>query len=586
MRSNPESVRDQGHCVIAQFRRTRIGILAMLGAAACLTQAGSTGAEAPSPRPQPVPVILLTVDTLRADHLPFYGYQRATAPHLAELAKESVVFERAFTPRGKTSPAYASMLTGTYPYRNGVTKLGMRLPGVRKTLAELLSQQDYRTAAFVSSTVMKNTYSNFAQGFEVYNEKLPTNEHDRAIFERKADRTAQVVLEWLAESAQSPDRDKAPFVFVHWIDPHGPYMAPERAGTVFKDGPRTHELTERDVPKFQAHEGFRFLGEYVDAYDTEIAFVDEAIGDVIAELKARKLYDGALIIFTADHGEALGENDVYFRHGWRLHDADTRVPLLIKPPGGRDGKVAAHWSGAVSLVDVLPTVMDYVGAPAGQKLDGISLKPIVDGRGGDEDRAVFSDRGPGNVRHLAAHHAKGSLLATKCHAPDADRIKGCLVEFFAESDPGQKKPIRDGEFFDALHGPLTAYADAIATHKPDVKIERRFSANDFRHDREEEGASETGESPEAKSDEEQPTGGKGAQSQAKSDSKTRSASQGEAEPKNRGASEPGAGTESGSSSGVKLEPQKDASSDSPSAPEVDDLSDGERDALRALGYID
>jgi arylsulfatase A-like enzyme len=468
----------------------------------------SVGSACTAAEPEPIPVILLTVDTLRADHLPAYGYSRNTAPNLTALAADSVVFERAFSPRGKTSPAYASLLTGTYPYRNGVTKLGMRLPGVRVTVAEVLATRDYTRRAFVSSTIMKSAYSNFGQGFEGYDENLPTNEHDRAIFERKGDKTSETILSWLSSGPELP------FLFAHWIDPHGPYMAPDRAKTIFSDGPRTHELRERDVPKFQAREGFRFLGEYVDAYDTEIAFVDEAIGSVIRELKAQDLYDRSLIIFTADHGEALGENEVFFRHGWRLHDADVRVPLFVKPPGKKSDGAPKDWKGAVSLVDVFPTVLDYVGVTtvAGLgKIDGISLRPIVEGGGGDAERVVFSDRGPGAVRHLAAHHGEGTLLATGCPRADDERLTDCTLKYYEVGDPGQLKGVTGGQRYAALLPFLQGYAEAIATHEIDTIVERRFSANDFREDHEAElkkkGATPASEKNSAREDSTKPADG-------------------------------------------------------------------------------
>ena len=391
---------------------------------------------------QSPPIVLLTVDTLRADHLATYGYRRTTDPNLQRLARDAVVFDRAFTPRGKTTPAYASMMTGLYPYRHGVRRLGVELAPENRTLAETLQAHGYTTAGFVSSTVMIARLSSMDQGFRTWDDRMPRRERNRDNYERPAEATSDAVLAWLSSA---PRRS---LLFVHLIDPHGPYLAPPSASARFSSSGPSHRLMSREVPGHQRIEGRETLADYVDAYDTEVLYADQQLGRIVAALRERGLYDRALVIFTADHGEALGDHDVYFRHGYALYDDCLRVPLLIKPPYGRGPAVAPRWSGAVSLVDIFPTVLDYSGAEVSGAgvdgdVDGVSLRSIVEGRGGDSQRLVYSSRKRSRGSNYGIHHADGSLVAQDCGRDDGDAENPwpCSIAYFdADADPLQQNP--------------------------------------------------------------------------------------------------------------------------------------------------
>ena len=367
----------------------------------------------------PTPIIILTVDTLRADHLSTYGYQRATDPNLREFAADAVVFTRAFTPRGKTTPAYASLLTGNYPARHGVRRLGDVLNDHNVTLAERLKDQGYRTGAFVSSTVMVGRLSGLGQGFELWEDHMPSREKNRVNFERKADDVVEVATKWL--NTVGPGT----LFFLHLIDPHGPYLPPPPFGGHFRASAGREPRWV--VPKFQRLDGATTLDDYVAAYDNEIRYADQALGRVLGKLKQRDLFDRALIVVTADHGEAFGEDGLYLRHGEFLHDAVVRVPLLIRPPGGRSRATSGRWDGAVSLTDIAATVMDYIGLPGIDEVDGVSLRSILQGAGGDQQRVVFSENFHSSPQRFAAHHRDGSLrLEGRCTVPHAKR-SACSV---------------------------------------------------------------------------------------------------------------------------------------------------------------
>ena len=373
------------------------------------------------------PVFLLTIDALRADHLSTYGYERATDPNIRAIAEDGVVFTRAFTTAPKTTPAYASMFTGLYPHKHGLRMLGQELAEENLTLAEMLSAEGYDTGGFVSSTVMLGRLSALDQGFLTWDDYMPHREANRANFERRADATADAVLAWL-------DRPSSPrFLFVHFIDPHGPYHPPgvfrrrfaNRAG---RSPAHSMRLRAEDVPAFQRLADARTLGDYIDAYDGEIAYADAALGRILDRLRALGLYDDALVIVTADHGESLGEDGFYFRHGKTLREVSTRIPLIIKPPGGRRPGVSRFWHDAVSLVDVLPTVADFAGLSgrtAGR--DGVSLRAVLEGRARRGERVVFSQREGAAGLRRAAHGRSGTYLREGC--ADSQPPGACRAEF-------------------------------------------------------------------------------------------------------------------------------------------------------------
>jgi tetratricopeptide (TPR) repeat protein len=291
------------------------------------------------------PIILISIDTLRADRLPAYGYTRVRTPALDALAADGVVFERAYSHSPQTFPAHASMLTGRLPFEHGVRdNVGYALKDEERTLAELLRNRGFSTGAAVSSYVLRRD-TGISQGFAVYDAELPAAAPESSVgaVQRDGSATVDAAERWLA--AQEGQRF---FLFLHLYEPHKPYAPPTR------------------------------FAEY-DPYDGEIAYADEIVGRFVQALKARDLYDEAMILVVSDHGEGLGDHGEQ-EHGLFLYDESVRVPFIVKQPAseGAGRRVAAP----VQHIDIVPTILDLVRAPAPGGLRGRSLRHALESSDG------------------------------------------------------------------------------------------------------------------------------------------------------------------------------------------------------------
>jgi arylsulfatase A-like enzyme len=418
---------------------------------------------------RPTPVVIVAVDALRADHLSSYGYHREADKAVTGYMNESVVFLRAFTPWPRTTAAFSSLMTGRYPYRHGVKHLGQALPEQNVTLAELLASKGYATAGFVSSTVMISGLSDLDQGFEVWDDIMPSREDNRDNYERKAEQTVDAAIEWLK------DAPRKMFLFVHLIDPHGPYSAPGDYGSRYTSVVG-RPMEPGSVPRFQKLEGADTIEDYVDAYDSEIAYTMEHVERLFDALRDEGVYDRALIMMTADHGESLGEHGSFFRHGETLNDPSVRVPLVIKAPGGRSAEVPPRYGAAVSLVDMLPTVADFLELGRPVKWDGRSLKGAVLGQVPRRTRVVFSSRVvPGQPARWGVHRADGSLLVEGCPGKIDNRRDECSVAYFnSRLDPSQVRPIRHGPRVEQLQRKVTWFRKKASSYELPFEVERRY----------------------------------------------------------------------------------------------------------------
>ena len=303
------------------------------------------------PRPVRVPpdILLITLDTTRADHLGAYGDRRARTPRLDRLANEGVLFERALAAAPITLPAHASLFTGLYPFAHGVRNNGnFSLNASAPTLATALHDGGYLTAAFVSAFVLDRRYG-LARGFDEYDDRLgdsaPT-QSARGEMERRGDHTARAAGDWLSANA----RDSRPlFVWMHLYDPHDPYDPPSPLREAFADR----------------------------LYDGEIAAVDEAIGAVLDRLTPLGRPAPPLVAVIGDHGESLGEHEEE-THSMFVYESTLRVPMILSWPGrlpaGR--RVPALVRG----VDLAPTLLELAGKPALPSIEGQSLVSLVEGR--------------------------------------------------------------------------------------------------------------------------------------------------------------------------------------------------------------
>jgi arylsulfatase A-like enzyme/Tfp pilus assembly protein PilF len=310
-------------------------------------------------------VILITLDTTRADRMGFLGSQRGLTPNLDALAKDGVVFTRAFSHVPLTPPSHATILTGTYPQYNHVDDFGSRLGKDVSYLPDILHPHGYRTAAFVSSVILDpivGSAPGFERGFDVYDagfhHRRPGEDRYKSI-ERRADEVVSRAEDWLQNRRPGPF-----FLWLHFYDAHDPYDPPEP-----------------------------FKTKYADAlYDGEIAYTDSVVGKFFNYLRAKGLYDRAMISIMADHGEALGDHGET-AHGVFLYDETIHVPLLIKLPGGRSsGKRIERRAG---LVDVAPTILQTVGLPVPKEMQGESQLTAMGAITGENalggDRPAFAE---------------------------------------------------------------------------------------------------------------------------------------------------------------------------------------------------
>jgi arylsulfatase A-like enzyme len=365
-----------------------LALLVLLVGSGC-GAAPRAAAHAPPAAP-PLPrgnILLITVDTLRADHLSSYGYPRRTTPTLDRLAAEGVRFDQTAVQWPKTTPSFASLFTATYSKDNEVVRrVGIPVSCRFEMLAEVLKRQGYATAAVVANGALGREF-NFNQGFDTYVEtwkltSLPAG----------GDPTRAEVVTTLAEGLlDGLQRGKKPyFLWVHYLDPHFPYSSPPAwrdrfRGDRFYDprrklfvSPNRPQLQMGGIGRDQVIEGHEDLAFYVARYDAAIAYADDQIGVLLGEMKRRGLLSHTLTVFTADHGESLGEHDYFFDHGRFSFQTCLRVPLIFHYPGVLAPRVERQ---VAELIDVAPTLIESAGVnlPGGAWKQGRSLTPRLRG---------------------------------------------------------------------------------------------------------------------------------------------------------------------------------------------------------------
>ncbi len=358
--------------------------------------------EASAAAPAPGPTVLIVIDTLRADHLPCYGYGYPTANEICRLAEEGVVFERAFSPKTETSPSIASMLTGLEPHRHGVEDLYWLLPTHHQTLADQFSAAGYSTGAFTSSFVMVHSFSGFDQGFDVYDDALTREEPFRENFERGAEQTIDSALQWL--------EDKGPntFLFVHLIEPHGPYTPDASRARQF-DRPDEGPVPEKGgLPEYQRIPGLEYRSQYLGRYDGEIATVDQEVGRLLRGLRDRGLYESATIVITADHGESFGEEGRWMRHSDSVNDPESWIPMVVKFRSGTADSLRGHRSPVpVALVDIYTTLLGEAGLENDvPHTSSRNLRSVASGLQIDEAPPITSHKSRENSTWQIAVHGR------------------------------------------------------------------------------------------------------------------------------------------------------------------------------------
>jgi arylsulfatase A-like enzyme/Tfp pilus assembly protein PilF len=300
------------------------------------------------------PVVLISIDTLRADHLPVYGYTKVRTPNIDALAAGAAVFEHAWSHAPQTLPAHTSILSGQLPFETGVRdNVGFTLRPDQWLIQKALGARGWATGGFVSAFVLR-TATGIGAGFDTFDSEMPPSSGELSIgqVQRKGENTLAAADTWL----EGRDTSKPFFLFFHIYEPHKPYAPP---------------------PRFAGYA----------PYDGEIAYADEIVGRLFDRLRAMDLYDRATIILLSDHGEGLGDHGEQ-EHGLFLYRETTRVPLIVKLPGKR---AQTRITTPVQHIDIAPTILDLAGAPPNASLKGRSLRPLLDGRGTIADTGIYAE---------------------------------------------------------------------------------------------------------------------------------------------------------------------------------------------------
>jgi len=327
----------------------------------CSLTATWSAAQSPPKKAARPDIFLVTIDTLRPDHVHCYGYRSIQTPALDGLGQDGIRFTQAFTPSPITNTSHTTILTGLLPSSHGVTDFAVPLASTHPTWAELLHAHAYQTGAFIGAVILdsKTLAPGLDRGFDFY-DNFPEHSNTKSRWgrvERRAMDVVQHAEAWLTAHAQGPR-----FVWLHLYDPHDPYEPPAPYSQIYKDR----------------------------LYDGEIAYADSALAHFIGYLKKHGWYENSLIVVVGDHGEGLGEHHED-THGIFLYDSTTHVPLILKLPG-ENARKAKVVEAQVRTTDILPTVLGLAKVAAPAKLDGESLQPYFTGTDKDAaERVAFGE---------------------------------------------------------------------------------------------------------------------------------------------------------------------------------------------------
>jgi tetratricopeptide (TPR) repeat protein len=411
--------------LIGRIGRIRpIGLIFLLiGSAGCR---GPGGGSDTGPFPG-APIILISVDTLRSDHLPAYGYKGVTTPAIDALRQDAVLYERAYSHYPMTFPSHASILSGELPDRHGVRdNSGYTFDAARHTsLPRLLHDAGYATAAAVSSFVLRRA-TGLAAGFDLYDDGTPAGGETPE--QRSGADTVERALAWVGEQGLAGS-GKPFFLFVHLYEPHTPYEPPQPFAVQYAERP----------------------------YDGEIATADAAVGRLLAELKRLGIYDQAVVLLLSDHGEGLGEHGEE-QHGFFLYRETLQVPLLLKLPGGR--RAGTSVSAPAQLVDVVPTLLGLAGVKVPPGLPGRSLLALPGP--GEPARPIYAETFFPRLHYGWSELA--SVIEDRYHY-----IHGPAPELFdLAADPGETRSVLDRErrAYAALRQAVEAHDRTLAAPSP------------------------------------------------------------------------------------------------------------------------
>ncbi|MEM6456293.1 MAG: sulfatase, partial [Acidobacteriota bacterium] len=372
-------------------------------------------------------VLIISIDTLRADHLGSYGYERPTSPHLDALLARGVRFETMRVPEPLTAPSMVSLFTGLHPHEHGTSRNGLRMRPGLPSLSKTLARRGYRTAAFVGNWTLRDELSGLSEHFDDYQEVF-THKRWFGMFNSEANgaHLTTTAADWV-DAHLDDDRAAYPFlVWAHYTEPHAPYVLQETVAARFGIDPKQG----RRAPP-------------IDRYDTEIAFVDEVVGRLLERVRARVPDEDLLIVFLADHGESLGEHN-YWGHGRHLYDVTLHVPAGVVWPRRVPANTVV--TGRTSSLDLAPSVLALLGLPVPETFRGRDLSPMLRGDAppiGDAARVTWHQAHRGAARGGSDGARRNGLLEIAQVGPDGKetmRTRSGKRQFFAlADDPDERR---------------------------------------------------------------------------------------------------------------------------------------------------
>jgi arylsulfatase A-like enzyme len=407
----------------------------------------------------PMNVLIVSLDTVRADHLGCYGYERNTTPRLDDFAEEAILFERAFAQAPETVSSHMTLFTSLYPSVHGIREVfeGKVLHAEVPTLARTLRDHEhpYRTAAFTEGGGV-SSFIGFEHGFDRYHDGTAGGSRPQKMIEA----TFAHAIDWLRRNA-----DRRFFLFLHTYEAHTPYVPPPPYDRMFgpgADGPIQPPLGTAQIEQLVLERRLKYgdpgVDRIVGLYDGEIRYLDDHLGALFDEMRGLGLLDSTLVIVLSDHGEDFFDHLSIASHGHTLYDELMHVPLLVRPPGGR-GSAPDRIGAPVGLIDLMPTVLELVGADLPEGLQGESLVPLLEGRTRPE-RPVFFEDPTGIVRFGVRYHDVKRILSPGIENHDLiplirqyadvialDRFEGILDEeqlFDLARDPEERRNLLAG----------------------------------------------------------------------------------------------------------------------------------------------
>jgi len=341
----------------------------------------------------PKNVILITISTLRADHVSCLGFERDTTPNFDNFGEENILFRNAFATSGWMMPAHGSIFTSLYPSLHGATHINKSLGDKHYTLAEILSDNGYYCVGFCCNPRLDQEYG-FAQGFDIYDDYSVSMILQSLIlgnegtFDINKQRTNALIndsaIGWLQSNTHKPF-----FMFIHYYDNHWDYLPPSPYYNLYDpdyDGPIDGTEIARE-PLFSNPPGEKDIQHIIALYDGEVKQTDNDLGEMLKVLKDRRVFDNSIVIILGDHGEQFYEHGHTSHHG--VFEELIHIPLAVSIPGTQaKGKIV---DSLVSQMDILPTVLDYLQIPAPEQCQGKSLKPVIEGQIGAVNEFVFAE---------------------------------------------------------------------------------------------------------------------------------------------------------------------------------------------------